>query len=94
MKKYKPELMDAENPEWTNEDFAQARPAAEMLPELFGDKQSKTMLKPKRGRPVGATKEQIAVRLDRDVLNYFRSTGPGWQTRMNDALKEWVTTHH
>ncbi len=47
----------------------------------------------KRGRPPGGTKEQVAIRIDRDVLASFRATGPGWQTRMNDALREWLETH-
>lgn len=48
----------------------------------------------KRGRPAGSgTKEQVALRIDRDVLSAFRSHGPGWQTRMNDALKDWLRTH-
>lgn len=48
----------------------------------------------KRGRPAGgATKEQVAIRFDREVLAAFRAAGPGWQTRMNDALKEWLRTH-
>lgn len=48
----------------------------------------------KRGRPAGsATKEQVAIRFDHEVLEAFRSAGPGWQTRMNDALKDWLRTH-
>lgn len=48
----------------------------------------------KRGRPAGsATKEQVAIRFDHDVLEAFRMAGPGWQTRMNDALKDWLRTH-
>jgi uncharacterized protein (DUF4415 family) len=48
----------------------------------------------KRGRPAGSgTKEQVAIRLDRDVLSAFRSAGPGWQTRMNDALRDWLRSH-
>ncbi|SCC95259.1 conserved hypothetical protein [Thiomonas sp. X19] len=47
-----------------------------------------------RGRPVGSgTKEQVAIRFDRDVLEAFRTSGPGWQTRMNAALKEWLKSH-
>lgn len=45
----------------------------------------------KRGRPVGSgVKEQIALRVDRDVLAQFRAKGPGWQTRMNKALRDWL----
>ena len=48
----------------------------------------------KRGRPAGAaTKEQVAIRFDREVLAACRADGPGWQTRMNDALKDWLRAH-
>lgn len=47
-----------------------------------------------RGRPVGSgSKEQVAIRFDRDVLAAFRATGKGWQTRMNAALREWLQNH-
>ena len=46
------------------------------------------------GRPAGSgNKEQVAIRFDKDVLSSFRASGPGWQTRMNDALREWLNTH-
>ena len=51
----------------------------------------------RRGRPVGSTKAapkvQTAIRFDPDVLAAFRAAGPGWQTRMNDALREWLPPH-
>ena len=48
----------------------------------------------KRGRPAGSgTKEQVAIRFDRDVLGAFRSSGPGWQTRMNEALRVYLKEH-
>lgn len=48
----------------------------------------------KRGRPAGSgTKEQVAIRFDRDVITAFRASGAGWQTRINDALKDWLKTH-
>ncbi len=48
----------------------------------------------RRGRPVGSgVKEQVAIRIDREVLAAFRAGGAGWQTRMNDALKDWLRTH-
>ncbi len=46
-----------------------------------------------RGRPSGSEKTQIALRVDNSVLDAFRATGKGWQTRMNDALKEWLKEH-
>ncbi len=48
----------------------------------------------KRGRPVQAvTKTAIKLRLDPDIIASFRAMGNGWQTRMNDALKEWLREH-
>lgn len=46
-----------------------------------------------RGRPAGSDKESTTIRFDRDVLAAFRAAGPGWQTRMNAALREWLKTH-
>ena len=44
-----------------------------------------------RGRPAGSgTKEQVAIRLEREVLIALRASGPGWQTRLSDAVGEWV----
>ena len=48
----------------------------------------------RRGRPPGSgTKAQVTLRLDVDVLEKFKASGEGWQTRINDALKSWVQTH-
>ena len=48
----------------------------------------------RRGRPLGSgTKTQVTLRLDSEVLAQFKSSGDGWQTRINDALKSWVQTH-
>ena len=42
-----------------------------------------------RGRPpLGAPKKLISLRLDPDVIERFRATGPGWQSRINTALRE------
>ncbi len=46
-----------------------------------------------RGRPSGSDKESTTIRFDRDVLAAFRAGGPGWQTRMNAALRDWLKTH-
>jgi uncharacterized protein (DUF4415 family) len=50
-----------------------------------------------RGRPVGSTKDDakqaVTVRYSPDVLAAFRASGAGRQTRMNDALKDWLQTH-
>jgi len=47
----------------------------------------------RRGRPVGRTKASQTVRFDLDILSAFKATGKGWQTRMNDALREWLKEH-
>ena len=49
-------------------------------------------LRAKRGRPVKAVherKEQIALRIDADVVAWYRELGAGWQTRMNAVLKAY-----
>ena len=46
-----------------------------------------------RGPNRRQTKEQVAVRYSPDVLAAFRATGRGWQTRMDDALRDWLKTH-
>ena len=47
----------------------------------------------RRGRPPGtSTKTQTTVRISNDVLRYFRATGPGWQTRIDDALKAYMSS--
>lgn len=53
-----------------------------------------TVARQQRGRPAGSgKKEQVAIRFDHEVLAAFRGGGPGWQTRMNAALKDWLRTH-
>lgn len=48
----------------------------------------------RRGRPSGtAKKESTTIRFDKDVLEAFRAGGPGWQSRMNAALREWLGEH-
>ena len=43
-----------------------------------------------RGRPKGADKISTTIRFDADVLAAFKQDGPGWQTRMNQALRDWL----
>ncbi len=42
----------------------------------------------RRGRPRGSAKSLVSLRLDRAVVDHFRASGPGWQTRMNEALRK------
>ena len=92
-KKPAPELIDDANPEWTTEQIARARPASEMLPQIFGAQVAQEMLEP-RGRPRAThPKERINIRLSHEVVTHFKSSGDGWQTRIDSALKDWVRTH-
>ena len=48
----------------------------------------------KHGRPVSDSGQRAGVNpLDREVLAAIHETGPVWQTRMNEALKDWLRTH-
>jgi len=85
MNKQGVKLMDKDNPEWSDSDFARAVPFSGLPLTL----QAKL-----RGRPKAAvTKERITIRLSRDVVERFRASGEGWQTRVDAALQEWLITH-
>ncbi|MBI0325558.1 BrnA antitoxin family protein [Burkholderia plantarii] len=44
-----------------------------------------------RGRPrLSSPKVLMSMRYDADIVDAFKATGDGWQTRMNDALREWL----
>lgn len=79
--------LDQDNPEWTAEDFAQARPASEMIPGLV------TALRKNRGPQKAPTKQQVALRLDRDLVEALRATGAGWQGRVNEMLRRALLGH-
>ena len=80
------DLTDPDNPEWTDEDFAKARPASE-LPNWFLDAFPNTKAAV-RGAQKTPTKAPVSIRLDPDVLDHFRSGGPGWQSRINATLRQ------
>ena len=46
-----------------------------------------------RGPQRTPTKERITIRLSHDVVEQFRATGDGWQTRIDTALQEWLSAH-
>jgi len=77
---------DLDTPELTQEFFANARSASEVL-----GASAVSALKRGRGRPMGSVAEQtkgkVNLRLDADVLDALRATGRGWQTRVNDLLR-------
>lgn len=75
---------DPDNPELTEADFAEMRPAAEVMPDLVA------AFRRRRGRPAGQSKELVSLRLDHDVLDRLRAEGPGWQSRANALLRKAV----
>lgn len=71
---------------------AERDPAARPLT----DKQLKAMvpIKALRGRPKAEkTKLLVSVRYSPEVIEYFRSTGEGWQSRMDEVLRKYVARH-
>jgi uncharacterized protein (DUF4415 family) len=75
---------DADNPEWTAENFARARPASELLPQFIGHQATDALMRRGRGRSTKPDRKinQI-LRLDSDVVEAYRREGPGWQTHVN-----------
>jgi len=49
--------------------------------------------KRRRGRPSGLTKVSTTIRFDADVLAALKASGKGWQTRVNEAVRDWLRTH-
>ena len=72
---------DPDNPEWTAKDFKRAKPFAEMFPALAKSRRV-------RGPQKLPTKVAVSLRLTREVVERFKADGPGWQVRMDEALKK------
>lgn len=75
---------DVHSPELTDEQIATARPLIEVMPELVEAMQKR------RGTQKAPTKAQLTLRIDRAVIEAYRASGPGWQGRMNEALRKGV----
>jgi uncharacterized protein (DUF4415 family) len=86
MSKLPPPADFDESPEWTEADFARARPASEVHGKAF----AAGLVRP-RGRPALAEadrKAKVNIRLSPDVVAALRATGAGWQTRADQALRK------
>ena len=81
--KLNPELMDAENPEWTDEDFKNVIPFSELPKSL------QSLLSGK----VEARETSVTMNLSVDVLQAFQAMGANWQMQLNNALREWLAEH-
>ena len=72
--------LDPDSRELTDEEMAELRPLAE--------------LKRSTGRPKAeVTRGRVTIRLWPEVTAYFRATGKGWQTRVDEVLKAYVDAH-
>jgi uncharacterized protein (DUF4415 family) len=78
---------DEENPEWTRADFRRARPALEVVGEVFGAEAAETLRRGRGRPPKEDRKVNQTLRLDVDVLEAYRSAGKGWQALINDVLR-------
>jgi len=76
---------DRQNPEWTAKEIRNARPLLDVLPDETAA--AVRRYRGQRGPQKAPTKELISLRVDRDVVAAYRSSGPGWQTRANEALR-------
>ena len=75
---------DPDARELTAEEIARMRPASEVVPHIV-ERYRRT-----RGKQKAPIKKHISIRLDADLAEHFRNSGPGWQTRLNDALRRAV----
>jgi uncharacterized protein (DUF4415 family) len=74
---------DADASEATDAELSLAQPFAAAFPDLM------EVIRRGRGRPAIANpRKQISLRLDGDVIEKFKSTGKGWQSRVNEALRK------
>lgn len=71
-------------PEATDEDFKRAKPISE-FPELL-EALNNARARGERGAQKTEVKDRIGLRLDHHIVEHFRATGPGWQSRINDIL--------
>jgi uncharacterized protein (DUF4415 family) len=75
----------SDNPQWTAADMAEAKPFAEVFPALAEE------IRRSRGRPPAEKpKRQVSLRIDDEVIERFKAEGPGWQSRINAALRKSV----
>ena len=75
--------LDADNPELTEGDFLQAQTAQKAAPTLANARRV-------RGPQKAPTKALVSIRLDPDLVERLKASGPGWQSRANDLLRQAV----
>ncbi len=91
MTKFKDDTPDDENPLWTKERIQKAVRLQD-LPDNIQRAIANVMANRKRGPQLEPTKVPISIRLSSDVAAGLRATGPGWQSRTDEALRSWLKT--
>ncbi len=84
MPRIRPTQPDNDNPEWTADMFAHARPLKDAAPAIHD---ALRQAKQHRGSQKRPTKIMLAIRVDRDALTKYRATGRGWQTRLAATIE-------
>jgi uncharacterized protein (DUF4415 family) len=74
--------LDPDNPVWTAEDRARARPTSEVMPDLVD------AWRRSRGKQKHPPKVHVSLRLDSELVETLRASGRGWQSRVNEMLKK------
>ncbi|MFG6083796.1 BrnA antitoxin family protein [Paracoccus litorisediminis] len=74
---------DPDAPEATDDQIARAKPFQDVFPELASNLRKNLGGRPRSENP----KVAVSLRLDQEVVARFKAQGPGWQSRMNEALR-------
>ena len=74
----------SDNPELTKADIANAKPFSEVFPDLAAS------IRKGRGPNKSPTKKLVSLRLSPEVIEHFKSTGSGWQSRIDETLRKAV----
>lgn len=77
-----PEMIDTDNPAWTKGDFARAITFDQLQTSL-----KRTLSARTRGPQKTPTKQRITLRLSPEVVQHYKASGPGWQTRIDRDLQ-------
>jgi len=90
---------DGEVGDLSKVDMSLFRPAAEVLdPVLYAglvaiNVAARNRKRGERGAQKSALKVPTTIRFDADLLDALKASGKGWQTRVNDAVRDWLKTH-
>jgi uncharacterized protein (DUF4415 family) len=74
---------DLDAPELTDAQITSAKPFAELFPDLAATIR-------RRGAQKSPVKTRTSIRLSPEVVDHFRAGGIGWQTRIDQVLRDWI----